>query len=577
MWLYLGCFLMAGAGLSAQETQGQGGFSDELTANPQQNAQWRQGQAKFSAKPRDMWELGIHAGNYFITGDVLTGLPLGLGVGVSLRKAINYTFSMRLDLLYGQTKGLDARLNSSAPVGIDYRSIADLYGNNLVPRSYKTTTYGASLQGILNMGNILFHKERNKWNAYFVGGVGLYAQQTGLDFLDAAGQPYDMSGVSRDVSSASARREARRDIKAVLDGDYETNVAVRNTSMRLNDETPVFINLTAGFGISRKLSRRLNLGLEYQFIYSNNDLLDGFRFRSAQDQTINVDITHYTHLRLGINLGKFNKRTEPLYWVNPLDAVYNDIADLKRRPVLDLTDSDGDGVIDMLDAEPNTPAGAIVDVKGKAIDSDGDGIPDYLDKEPFSPPGFEKDKDGVAIVPKYVTEEDVNRVVNAKVSNIKMEWYLPTINFDLDKYYIKPEYYNDLHQIAQVMKTHPNVKVVARGHADVRGKSDYNDVLSYNRANAAIDYLVNRYSIPRERFILQYSGDSENLVPDLPKAPSNSREKEMQQYINRRVEFRISGTDDKEMERPSGPDAGKGTPGPSRQGTQFKGNRNLGY
>ena len=41
---------------------------------------------------------------------------------------------------------------------------------------------------------------------------------------------------------------------------------------------------------------------------------------------------------------------------------------------------------------------------------------------------------------------------------------------------------------------------------DVRGKSDYNNVLSYNRSNAAVDYLVARYGIPKDRFIMKYSG-----------------------------------------------------------------------
>lgn len=43
-------------------------------------------------------------------------------------------------------------------------------------------------------------------------------------------------------------------------------------------------------------------------------------------------------------------------------------------------DTDGDGVKDKDDVEPNTPLGVAVDKQGKALDVDGDFIPDYLDK-----------------------------------------------------------------------------------------------------------------------------------------------------------------------------------------------------
>src|SRR5690606_36492206 len=106
---------------------------------------------------------------------------------------------------------------------------------------------------------------------------------------------------------------------------------------------------TASLGVSRKLSKRINIGLEHQVMLSDNDMLDGIRFRTAYDQTNNNDIAHYTNIRVGINLGNFDKVSEPLYWLNPLNYQMNDIAELKQRPVFDLTDSDGDGVIDMLD------------------------------------------------------------------------------------------------------------------------------------------------------------------------------------------------------------------------------------
>jgi len=86
--------------------------------------------------------------------------------------------------------------------------------------------------------------------------------------------------------------------------------------------------------------------------------------------------------------------------------------------VLDLTDRDGDGVIDLLDQEQNTEIGCPVDTRGITLDSDGDGLFDCKDMEPFSPPGYEVDGNGVVITPALSTlsEVDVNRMVDAKLS-----------------------------------------------------------------------------------------------------------------------------------------------------------------
>lgn len=60
-------------------------------------------------------------------------------------------------------------------------------------------------------------------------------------------------------------------------------------------------------------------------------------------------------------------------------------------------DSDGDGIVDGLDQEPNTPKGAKVDSKGIAIDTDNDGIPDGIDQEPNTLKGAKVDSRGIAI------------------------------------------------------------------------------------------------------------------------------------------------------------------------------------
>ena len=441
--------------------------------------------------------------------------------------------------------------------------------------SHKTTQGYIALQGVLNIGNILFHNKSNKWNWYMTVGAGFSSHSTKLDLLDANGNPYTnlRTATGFNTTNDFDTKEGRSAIKSALndiyDGDYETPGFKKKGIFRLGDETNLHVIFTGSMGIARKLSRRINLGFEHQVMLQDNDYLDGIKFRTAVDQTNNADIEHYTNFRLAINLGSFDKVTEPLYWLNPLDATFNDIAELKQRPVLDLTDDDGDGIINMLDQEIDSPAGCPVDTRGITLDSDSDGIADCKDEEPYSPPGYDVDEKGVAQVPApgYLTEDEVNTIVDTKadaiVSSIRSEWFLPMIHFDLDKYSIKPEFYGHLHHVATVTKMYPDLCITAYGHTDVRSGNDYNNVLSFNRANAAIDYLVANYGLNRSQFKLMYGGEETPLV--------DQSRGEAQHYMNRRVEFRVCEEGDYDMSRPEGPDAGKG------DRKTYSGNKNSGY
>lgn len=651
-------------------------ITDEMTVDPEQNKNWRMGEYKFSSKPKNSWEFGIHFGHFFIDGDIDREIPGGFGAGIHLRKAMNYVLSIRGSLFYGKAKGFETQAwrHKNIGGGLYEDTWADydpsLGGPGEWFPAHETTYIAGHLAAIVNIGNLLFHKERNKWNWYAGLGIGLDHHSVMLDLLDSNGLPYmdlrnRVNWTLDEFNTKDGRDRIKTELRGIYDGVYETEGFKKKGIFRVGDEFNIHAVFVPSMGFSRKFSKRLNIGIEHKIFLSDNDYLDGIKWRTAVDQTNNVDIGHYTHLVVGVNLGNFDKVTEPLYWLNPIDAAFNDIANLKSQPQLDLSDEDGDGVIDMLDLELDTPSDCPVDTKGVRLDSDGDGIVDCEDREPYSQPGCPIDEYGVAECEEEccADEDEINRLIDAKTEELRNamlidnnapaygnvpgtninnlpgqsgttttggtttttgdtrtgtapdrntetrgnattagsasgdvsgastsggtvtgaptggayttyvktgcgDWFLPMIHFDLNKDYIKPEYFSHIHNVAQVMKKCPEVCVVAQGHTDSRHSNAYNRVLSYKRAKSAVDYLVDNYGIDRNRIKLMYGGEENPMV----KAPTS----EAHHFMNRRVEFRTCEVNDFDMAAPEGYNENAKT-GSSNGQDYYNGNKSSGY
>ena len=64
------------------------------------------------------------------------------------------------------------------------------------------------------------------------------------------------------------------------------------------------------------------------------------------------------------------------------------------------------------------------------------------------------------------------------------------VNFDFDKYNIRPDAVPILEQACAILKQESNINVIAKGYTDSIGSVDYNLRLSERRANAVRDWLV---------------------------------------------------------------------------------------
>jgi peptidoglycan-associated lipoprotein len=94
--------------------------------------------------------------------------------------------------------------------------------------------------------------------------------------------------------------------------------------------------------------------------------------------------------------------------------------------------------------------------------------------------------------------EKAKKETAAKAAAILKELQIPDINFDYDKYNLKPFAQSILKAGAPAYLKYPEYKLVVEGHCDERGTVEYNLALGEKRAMEAAKYLVD-LGIAKER------------------------------------------------------------------------------
>jgi len=424
----------------------------------------------------------------------------GFGAGIHFRKALDHLFSFRIDGLYGINKGI----------------------NESMTRQFENTWISASGIAIMTLNNFRFNGDTRKTNFYVMAGAG---------------------GNKVDV-------ERQR-----LDGPWQEG---RNVEI----DQDLSVHAVAGAGITFRVSPKFNIGAEFQSYIPFGQVADGLD--GYEDGGNFRDIQNVGSLSLNFNLGNSSTKSEPLYWTNAFSPVRDELARVGSKVDDATRDSDGDGVVDAVDQEANTPAGVPVDTRGRVLDSDKDGVADYKDLEPFFPPRAGETVDDNGVVnnrnDKPITEDRVQEMIDASIARNNAsnqagtttvrtetgEVYLPMIYFPLGQSTVKYADYGTLSSVARVLQGSPGMRMVIRGYTDRSGNAANNEVLSYRRAKSVIDHLVNQHGISRGSLVLQYRGEENAIVP-LDKS-----------YINRRVEFLTADAGNSEDPAPAGAENGRG-------------------
>lgn len=138
-------------------------------------------------------------------------------------------------------------------------------------------------------------------------------------------------------------------------------------------------------------------------------------------------------------------------------------------------------------------------------DSDGDGVPDYLDLCPGTPAGQAVDEFGCS---------------RFQGGNQRFEL---NISFANNSAEISDDALSEIAEFATRLQQNPNESVRIEGHTDSSGSNWRNQELSQQRADAVKSILVSQFGISEDRIIAEGFGDSRPLAFGDKSNPANRR------------------------------------------------------
>lgn len=434
-----------------------------------------------SPKDYDKWSVGLSFGQTFFFGDVLKDpdknnnafkdMPFSPQFGLQVSRQMSHSVAIRLGGAYAT---LQAGPNNEV-VNTKLRMIGADFNSRAIE---------GTLETVYTLGNISHLKRNKKFHIYASLGVGVFN----------------------------------------FDGDLKgkNDVSLTDTVVESGSITEMMIPI--GLGFKYQLGK-IDIGLSFDFRKTFTDKIDLVNNRLSE-------YDNYAFARLNVNY-TFGKKNKAMEWINPMEVVYNDIADLKDRVDLLSGDKDKDGVSDMFDKDNATTEGMKVYGDGTSIDTDGDGIPDDKDADPYSMRGakvdasgaeIDSDGDGVADSRDLEPNTEKGALVNFQGTTINppgkdgvdatavADAFFSSVFFDTNSSLIKNNYKERIVVVARALKLYPDMKITISGNADRTGAETSNDKLGQRRADAVRDFLVKVHGIDAARLTTESKGEREPMT-----------------------------------------------------------------
>jgi OOP family OmpA-OmpF porin len=421
-------------------------------------------------------------------------------------------------------------------VGYDLIS-NDKIGKNGNSLPFKTNYYRSSFQGVLDIGRIFtFENFTDRWSLLFHTGGGMSL-----------------------------------------------------TSSKINPEKDKMVNFLFGFTPQFKINDRIALNVDASFIWHIYQQYTFDMYNSVYNRGFDGFLANAT-VGVNIYLGKKKQHCDWAYTPCFPDMSYLEVENKKKDSVinllkLDLTDSDGDGVINISDDEKETPLGNKVNCRGvslRNIDSDGDGVNDLIDKCPENVGKPELSGCPEELISKNNISDDNNgnkgndnngnqgndnngnqgndnngnkgndnngnqgndnngnqgNDNNGNKGNesndkkiISKDGFstLADVNFDLNQSTLKTNFTTLLNEVVYLLKQESSTKILIDGHTDITGEENFNTKLALQRAESVKKFLESK-GIASDRILIGSFGETK---------PKYSNDTPSGRALNRRVEIMI--------------------------------------
>ncbi len=247
-----------------------------------------------------------------------------------------------------------------------------------------------------------------------------------------------------------------------------------NTASNTGDELAV--NFILGLTPQLKLSKRISFQVDLSYL---RHLGQNFNWDGAQNVSDFGSMLTAT-AGFAINLGKHENHAD---WTIENGASSKKLEELEAKIAnieTDLIDTDQDGVADYLDREPNTTSGVTVNTKGVTVDNNRNGIPDEF--ETAMDRKYANDTPtATTLAPEVSYDEAIKKLLGEGYVNV----YFNTASATPSIYSL-----DAINYLIEYMKEHPEAKAELIGFADQRGSDSFNTSLSARRAKKVYDILI---------------------------------------------------------------------------------------